>query len=269
MGLCGGGRIGGWAVRWTERWITRAQRKADLRAARFLRHEEGVRAGTEPRSLQDRMESRTALFTERFQTRGLLSRAYANERRISGSWYARRRDASLGLADAWRAWILDGPVRGPDGAEVGIWIRCGGQDLPFHDPPYDQARVTWQELAQTGKLYSVCLRRVPAGAVQGFPSLAAGPSACGYAVEVFATETSARWYAVELARMVRQAGITALRSSDIDLERPRPSRSDRVLAEEITGVRREAGVRRELGHGMLWRSRRARARWRQARTGRR
>jgi hypothetical protein len=69
--------------------------------------------------------------------------------------------------------------------------------------------------------------------------------------------------------MVRQAGITALRSSDIDLERPRPSRSDRVLAEEITGVRREAGVRRELGHGMLWRSRRARARWRQARTGRR
>jgi hypothetical protein len=89
MGLCGGGRIGGWAVRWTERWITRAQRKADLRAARFLRHEEGVRAGTEPRSLQDRMESRTALFTERFQTRGLLSRAYANERRISGSWYAR------------------------------------------------------------------------------------------------------------------------------------------------------------------------------------
>lgn len=129
--------------------------------------------------------------------------------------------------------------------------------------------MTWQELAQTGKFYSVCLRRVPAGAVQGFPSLAAGASAYGYAVEVFATETSARWYAVELARMVRQAGITALRSSDIDLERPRPSRSDRVLAEEITGVRREAGVRRELGHGMLWRSRRARARWRQARTGRR
>jgi hypothetical protein len=125
------------------------------------------------------MESRTALFTERFQTRGLLSRAYANERRISGSWYARRRDASLGLADAWRAWILDGPVRGPDGAEVGIWIRCGGQDLPFHDPPYDQARVTWQELAQTGKLYSVCLRRVPAGAVQGFPSLAAGRARAG------------------------------------------------------------------------------------------
>ena len=250
-------------MRWTERWIARAQRKADLRAARFVRHEEGVRAGTEPPSLQDRMESRTALFTERFQTRGLLSRAYANERRISGSWYARRHDASLGLADAWRAWILGGPVRGPDGAEVDIWIGCGGQDLPFHDPPYDQARVTWQELAQTGKLYSVCLRRVPTGAVQGFPSLAAGASVCGYTVEVFATETSARWYAVELARMVRQAGITALRSSDIDLERPHPSRSDRVLAEEITGVRRK------LGHGMLWRSRRARAYWRQVRTGRR
>jgi hypothetical protein len=30
-------------VTWTERWIARAQRKADLRAERFRRHEEGVR----------------------------------------------------------------------------------------------------------------------------------------------------------------------------------------------------------------------------------
>jgi len=49
-------------VKWAERWIARAQRKADLRAERFLRHEEGARAGTEPPSLLDRMESRNTLF---------------------------------------------------------------------------------------------------------------------------------------------------------------------------------------------------------------
>jgi hypothetical protein len=48
-------------VKWTERWIARAQRKADLRAERFRRHEEGMRAGTEPPSLLDRMESRITL----------------------------------------------------------------------------------------------------------------------------------------------------------------------------------------------------------------
>ncbi len=67
-------------MKWTERWIARAQRKADLRAERFLRHEEGVRAGTEPPSLLDRMESWNTLFLERFETWGVLERAYAHER---------------------------------------------------------------------------------------------------------------------------------------------------------------------------------------------
>ena len=84
-------------VKWTERWIARAQRKADLRAERFLRHEEGVRAGTEPPSLLDRMESRNTLFLERFETWGVLERAYAHERRINGNWplAARPYEASL------------------------------------------------------------------------------------------------------------------------------------------------------------------------------
>lgn len=238
-------------VKWTERWIARAQRKADLRAERFLRHEEGVRAGTEPPSLLDRMESRTTLFTERFGTRGVLEQAYANERRINGNWplAARPCDTSPGLADAWRTWVMDGPVRGPDRVQVTIWVRSAGQDLPFHDPPDDQARPTWQELAESWKVYTVCIRRMPAGPALRFCS--------------FATETSARWYAVELARMVRHVGITGLRPSDIFPERPRPARSERVLAEEIIGVRRESG------HGLLWLPRHARARWRQVRTGRR
>jgi len=73
-------------VKWTERWIARAQRTADLRAGRFVRHEEGVRAGTEPPSLLDRMESWTTLHTERFETWGVLEIAYVNERRISVNW---------------------------------------------------------------------------------------------------------------------------------------------------------------------------------------
>ncbi len=56
------------------------------RAERFLRYEEGVRAGTGPPSLLDRMESWTTLLTERFETWGVLEIAYANERRISSYW---------------------------------------------------------------------------------------------------------------------------------------------------------------------------------------
>jgi hypothetical protein len=237
-------------VKWTERWIARAQRKADLRADRFLRHEEGVRAGTEPPSLLDRMESQTTLFQQRFETWGLLQSAYANERRINNHWplATRPHDVPPGLADAWRTWV-DGPVRGPDGVRIAIWVRYGGQDLPFHDPPDSQARVTWQELADSRKVYTVCIRRMPAGPARGF---------CW-----FATETSARWYAVELARVVRQVGITGLRPAEIFPERPRSARSERVLAEEIIGVRRGSG------DGMRWLPRRARAGWRRVRTGRR
>jgi hypothetical protein len=237
-------------VKWTERWIARAQRKADLRAERFLRHEEGVRAGTEPPSLLDRMESQTTLFMERFETRGILEQAYANERRINDHWpsAARPYDKSPGLADAWRTWVADGPVRGPDGVVVSIWVRSAGQELPFHDPPGDQARVAWQELAESRKVYTVCVRRTDAGPARGFCS--------------FITETSARWYAVELARMVRAVGITGMGPADVFPERLRSARSERVLAEEIIGVRGS-------GHGLLWLPRRGRARWRQVRTGRR
>jgi hypothetical protein len=238
-------------VKWTERWIARAQRKADLRAERFLRHEEGVRAGTEPPSLLDRMETQTTLFQERLETRGMVQRAYANERRINNHWplAGRPHDVPPGLADAWRTWV-DGPVRGPDGVRVAIWVRFGGQDLPFRDPPDDRARVRWQEFADGGKVYTVCVRRMPAGPALRF---------C-----FFATETSARWYAVELARVVRQVGITALRPADIFPERPRSARSERVLAAEIIGVRPGSGH-----NGLRWLPRHARAGWRRVRTGRR
>ena len=64
----------------------RSSQTADLRAERFLRHEAGVSAGTEPPSLLDRMESWNTLFMERFETWGVLERPYVNERRINGRW---------------------------------------------------------------------------------------------------------------------------------------------------------------------------------------
>lgn len=237
-------------VTWTERWIARAQRKADLRDARFRRHEEGVRAGTEPPGLLDRMESWITLFGERSRASALLAQAYANERLVNGKWplAARPDDGSPGLAEAWRTWVMDGPVRGPDGVEITIWVRSAGQDLPFHDPPDDQAWVTWEDPAESRTAYTVCVRRKPAGPARDFYS--------------FATEISARWYAVELARTVRQAGFTGLRPWDLLPERSRPARSERILASEITGLSHGSD------HGSLRLSQRARARWRRIRTGR-
>jgi hypothetical protein len=237
-------------VKWTERWIARAQRKADLRDERFRRHEEGVRAGTEPPGLLDRMESRVALAQERFETWGIRQQAYANERLINGNWpSAGPGDGSPGLAEAWRTWVADGPVCGPDGVRVAIWVRSAGQDLPFHGPPADQALVSWEELAGRETVYTVCIRCMPAGSVQRFCS--------------FVTETSARWYAVELARTIRYAGFTGLRPADILPEKPGSTRSENILAAEIIGVHRGSGpsVRRL--------PQRVRARWRQVRTGRR
>jgi hypothetical protein len=235
-------------VRWTQRWIARAQRKADLRAARFRRHEEGVRAGTEPPSLLDRTESRTTRFNERLETLGMADRAYANERLVNPGWPLEviPADASAGLAEAWRTWVMDGPVRGPDGVEVTVWVRSGGRGLPFLDQAADQTRVTWAEPEEIRLLYTVCVRRRPAGPARRF---------C-----LFATEASARWYAVELARTVRQAGFTGLRPWDLLPERSRPARPERILAAGIAGA--SGGPDHESSHRLLQLSRRARVRWR-------
>jgi hypothetical protein len=228
-------------VKWTERWIARAQRKADLRAERFVRHEAGVRAGTEAPGFLDRLESWIVFRTERFIGWGSLSAAYKNERSISRNWPRAVRSDGAALAEEWRTWVAGGPVRGPDGVMVVIGVKFGGEDLPFDDLP-DRAPVTRLEFAESRKVYSVCARQ-PSGRVWGFRS--------------FATETSARWYAVELARTVRQVGVTGLQRSAVLPERRRSARSDRVLAEQILGVRiSPPGL-----------PQRARARWRRIRTG--
>jgi hypothetical protein len=111
--------------------------------------------------------------------------------------------------------------------------------------------------AQTGGWAGEVDRAVDrAGAAQGRP---AGPveSICSFAIEA-----NARWYAVRLARRVREAGITALRRTDIPAG-PLPA----VGLEEIMG---EAivGAGSSLVRGFLWLPRHARGRWRRIRTGR-
>jgi hypothetical protein len=227
-------------VRWTERWIARAQRKADLRAERFLRHEEGVRAGTEPPSFPERMESW-----------GTFSRAPFTQRYVNSDWPldARPDDASLRLANAWLTWVGRGPICGPDGVEVTVWVRSAGQDLPFNYTPGDQAWRTRAELLASRNGYTVCIRRMPAGAAESIRS--------------FAIETSARWYAVGLAKQVREVGITALRPADIPV-RPLPTAGiDELLLDGIVTISVH------LGRGLLWLPERARGGWRRVRTGRR
>jgi hypothetical protein len=153
-------------VKWTERWIARAQRKADLRAERFVRHEAGVRAGTEPPGFLDRLESWIVFRTERFVSWGSLSAAYASERSISRNWPRAVRSDGAALAEEWRTWVAGGPVRGPDGVMVVIGVKYGGEDLPFDDLP-DRAPVTRLEFAETRKVYSVCACQ-PSGRVWGF-----------------------------------------------------------------------------------------------------
>jgi hypothetical protein len=135
------------------------------------------------------------------------------------------------LADAWRPWVTGGPVRGPDGAMVTIWVRYVGQDLPFGDRPADRAPLTWQELAAVRKVHTACVRRMPAGPAREFCS--------------FVTEISARWYAFELALRCGKPAPPE-RGQLPHSERPRSARSGRVLAEEILVVRSRSG------HGSLW-----------------
>jgi hypothetical protein len=146
-----GNRMSGWA----ERWMARAQRKADLRDERFGRHQEGVRAGIEPPGFLDRLESSRVLDP-------------ANPRYVNADWPldARPDEASLGLANAWLTWVGHGPVAGPDGVAVRIWIRSAGQDLPFRYTPGDQGWVRRRDLAASGNDYTVCIRRLPAGRAQ-------------------------------------------------------------------------------------------------------
>lgn len=222
--------------------MARAQRKAGLRDERFARHQEGVRAGTEPPGFLDRLESSR-----------VLDPAHPRyfPRYVNADWPldARPDEASLRLADAWLTWVGHGPAAGPDGVEVRIWIRSAGQDLPFRYTTGDQGWVRRRDRAASRNDYTVCIRRMPAGRTR--------------AIRTFAFETSARWYAVALAQKVREVGITALRPADIPAG-PRPTAGlDRVLAEGIY----EVSLR--TGRGFGWLPRRVRAQWRRARTGRR
>jgi hypothetical protein len=170
-------------VKWAERWMARAQRKAARRDERFRRHQDGVRAGTESPGFLDRLESS-----------GVLDPANPRHfpRHVNAGWPldARPDDASLRLANAWLTWVGHGPVAGPDGVAVRIWIRSADQDLPFGYTPGDQGWVRRRDIAASGNDYTVCIRRMPAGRAQ--------------AIRRFAFETSARWYAVGLAQKVRE-----------------------------------------------------------------
>jgi hypothetical protein len=89
------------------------------------------------------------------------------------------------------------------------------------------------------------------------------PAGATQTIRSFAIETSARWYAVGLAKQVRDVGITALRPADIPVAPLPTAGMDEVLMDGIVGVSVH------VGRGLLWLPQRARAGWRRVRTGRR
>ncbi len=89
------------------------------------------------------------------------------------------------------------------------------------------------------------------------------PAGAAESIRSFAIETSARWYAVGLARQVREAGVTALRPAGIPVTPLPAAGMNEVLVDGIIAVSMH------LGRGLLWLPQSARARWRRVRTGRR
>jgi hypothetical protein len=128
--------LAGGPVKWFDRLAERAQRKSDLRAQRFLRHQERVRAGTE-----------LPTFLERIEPKG-------------------PRAVPRALEEAWLTWIGDGRVYGPDGVEVVISVQFGDQDLPFPYPPGEPAPQIRAQPPPSQNSYAVCVRRMPAGPVE-------------------------------------------------------------------------------------------------------
>jgi hypothetical protein len=175
-GYIGTAGLAGGPVKWFDRWAERAQRKSDLRAERYLRHVEGVRAGTEPPRILERMENQT-------------------QERI-------RRGVPWRLEDAWLTWIGDGHISGPDGVEVIVSVQFTGRDLTFPYAPAELAPRLRAQPPPSLNNYAVCVRRMPDGPVE---------STC-----MLPNETHARWQAIELAKQVAQYGITALRPSKLD-----------------------------------------------------
>lgn len=222
-----------------ERWMARAQQRSDLRAERFLRHEEGVRAGTERPSFLESLSAIGSAVSDNRPARRASRASYAPPRAMGP-------DGSLKLAHAWLTWVKNGPVSGPDGVAVSIWIRFAGQDLPYHHAPDAQRR---REIESGCSDYTVCLRRDPGGPVQH--------------VRTFGDETTARWYAVALAQQIRQSGFSAVRPGSFMAGPPTASGMEDAVAEAIVGVGRR--IARCVG----WLPSRARALWRRLRTGRR
>lgn len=95
-------RAGG-SVKWTERWIARAQRKADARDERYCRRQ----AGEIPPGPAD----------------GLIARRQATfDRRQAQRDAALRRYPELtSYGEAHRLLDRGAPFRGPDGVEVAVW----------------------------------------------------------------------------------------------------------------------------------------------------
>jgi hypothetical protein len=182
-------------VKWTERWIARAQRKADARDERYRRRQ----AGKIPPSLAD----------------GLIARRQAtfDRRQAQRDAVLRRYPELTSYDEAHRLLHRGAPFRGPDGVEVAVWhavsskVWMGWPALPSR---WRRSRVEWL-FAMAGYFVSLPLKPMPFREIRSaYAYTMSGPPV--RVVRHFPSyEEEAVLYAALLAKRVQAGGVEALR----------------------------------------------------------
>jgi hypothetical protein len=188
-------------VKGTERWAARMQRSADARDERYRRRQAAVGTGEIPPSLADGLiDHQQAAFDRSEATRRARSDAFLARYPEIGS-YSEASDQ-----------LHSGPVCGPDGVEVSVWITKSGRVRAARPAPptwWPRSRVK-RFLATTG--YRLSLPRKLLASQETYTAYAYTLS--GPLVRVarrFLNWEEAFLYAASLAKRVRADGVEALR----------------------------------------------------------
>lgn len=183
-------------MKWTERWIARAQRKADARDERYRRRQ----AGEIPPSLTDRLAARRQVtFDQQRAQRQAILRLYPE---LASYAEARKLLRHSG-----------GSFRGPDGVEVCVWARADGPvwpGWPALPSRWRRSRMEWL-FAIAGYCVSLPLKLLLLKSHEIHRACAytmSGPPV--WVARAFPSSEEAILYAARLAKRVQTGGVETL-----------------------------------------------------------
>lgn len=185
-------------MKWTERWIARAQRKADARDERYRRRQ----AGKLPPSLIDGLAARRQATIDRREA----PRQLRQEVLSRYPEFASYREASDLLLSDW-------PFRGPDRVEVSVWHAPSGFGPSWPELPsrWHRSRREWL-FAVAGYCVSLPLKLMLLESYEVHGAYAytmSGPPV--WVARPFPTSWEALLYAALLVKRVQAGGVEALR----------------------------------------------------------